>query len=66
MTLRIDEKTDSLLSQLAENKGMSKQQAVIEAIEQYLLNNHQRMVAKEAFDLVLKRDARLLEKLSDA
>lgn len=66
MTLRIDEKTDSLLSQLAENKGISKQQAVIEAIEQYLLNNHQRMVAKEAFDLVLKRDARLLEKLSDA
>ncbi len=66
MTLRLDETIDAQLTQVAESNGISKQQAVIEAIEQYLISNQQKVIAKAAFDLVLQRDAKLLEKLSDA
>lgn len=66
MTLRLDEKVDLLLTQVADAYGISKQQAVVEAIERYLRDNQQKVIAKEAFDLVLTRDAKLLEKLSDA
>jgi hypothetical protein len=66
MTLRLDEKVDALLTQVAEAHGISKQQAVVDAIERYLMDNQQKVIAKEAFDLVLTRDAKLLEKLSDA
>lgn len=66
MTLRLEEKIDALLTQVAEANGISKQQAVVDAIERYLRENQQKVIAKEAFDLVLNRDAKLLEKLSDA
>lgn len=66
MTLRLDEKIDALLTQVAQAHGISKQQAVADAIERYLRENQHKVIANEAFDLVLTRDAKLLEKLSDA
>ncbi len=66
MTLRLDQKTDQRLTEVADALGISKAQAVAKAVEDFLATQSSEAVASKVFDKVLKRDAALLERLSDA
>jgi predicted transcriptional regulator len=66
MTLRLTEEQDSKLTEFANALGLSKQQAVSKAIDEYLAAQSEDVIVKRAFDLVLTRDKALLERLADA
>ena len=66
MTLRLDPETDKLLTEHARRLGISKAQAAIQAVEAYLASQSAEAIARQTFDLVLRRDAELLKRLSDA
>ncbi|MDG2497606.1 MAG: hypothetical protein P8M68_05445 [Aquiluna sp.] len=66
MTLRLDTETDQRLTEIAGALGISKAQAVVRAVEDFLATQSSDAVASKVFDKVLKRDAALLERLSDA
>lgn len=66
MTLRLAEEQDKQLTQVASHLGLSKQQVVEQAIEQFLERESQEAVLKSVFDLVRTRDKELLERLADA
>ena len=65
MTLRLPEAIDRDLEALAQERGISKHQLIIATIEDYLASQSKRRQVKEAFDLVLTRDAELLKRLAD-
>jgi len=66
MTLRLNSETDQMLTEVANNLGISKSQAVARAVEEFLSQQSADAIANKVFDKVLKRDAALLERLSDA
>jgi len=55
-----------MLTEVASNLGISKSQAVARAVEEFLSQQSADAIANKVFDKVLKRDAALLERLSDA
>jgi predicted transcriptional regulator len=66
MTLRLTEEQDAKLSEFANALGLSKQQAVSKAIDEYLANQSEDAIVRRAFELVMTRDKALLERLADA
>jgi hypothetical protein len=66
MTIRLTEAQDEVLTNIADQLGCSKQQAVITAIEAFDAKAHRRKQLKEIMDIVLVRDKELLDRLADA
>jgi predicted transcriptional regulator len=66
MTIRLTDELDSKLERLATELGVSKQQAVIHAIELSDAKSIRQMQLSEARAFVLSHDAELIEKLADA
>ena len=66
MTLRLTPEQDAMLTALAERRGISKQQAALEAVDKLIADEvrHLRFVA--AANNILERDAELLKRLADA
>ncbi len=66
MTLRLTEAQDAKLTEYAEKAGVSKQRAIEVLIEtaDYQADREARL--KQIFDKVMKRDAKLMERLADA
>ena len=65
MTLRLPEAIDRDLEALAQERGISKHQLIVEVLEAFANSQGQEQLLKEAFDLVLTRDAELLKRLAD-
>lgn len=63
MTLRLSEEQDRALTEIAGSLGISKNSAATAAIEAFIAHEYQRVKVREAFALVIKRDAKLLEQL---
>lgn len=66
MTLRLAEEQDKQLTVVASALGLSKQQVVEQAVEQFLERESQEAILKSVFELVRTRDRELLERLADA
>jgi hypothetical protein len=66
MTIRVTEAQDEVLTNIADQLGCSKQQAVITAIEAFDAKAHRQKQLKEIMDIVLVRDKELLDRLADA
>lgn len=66
MTLRLTEKQDKQLTEIAKSLGISKNKAAMEAIEAFIELEWQRAAVKQAFERVKTRDAELLRRLADA
>jgi predicted transcriptional regulator len=66
MTLRLTDEQDAKLSEFATAAGLSKQQAVSKAVDEFLEAQSEDAIVKRAFELVLTRDRALLERLADA
>lgn len=66
MTLRLAEEQDRQLTEIAAVLGISKQQAVEQAIAQMIAQSTQVNRAMRVLDEILVRDAKLLERLADA
>jgi predicted transcriptional regulator len=65
MTLRLTDEQDKQLGEIAESLGISKNHAVASAVEAYIAKAFQRVKIKQAFELVLERDADILAALGD-
>ncbi len=65
MTLRLTEQLDQQLTQIADTLGISKNAVAINAIEAFIAQESQRVLVRQAFEMVSKRDSRILEKLVD-
>lgn len=66
MTIRLTPEQDAKLEQIAQDLGVSKQQAIIETLERYDSREKRRRQMDEVLKLVLTRDAELMERLADA
>lgn len=66
MTLRLSDKIETRLHDFAATTGRSKQNIIAEAVEKYLEAQSEEVIVQAAFANVLKRDAKLLERLADA
>lgn len=66
MTIRLTKAQDEVLTNIADQLGCSKQQAVITAIEAFDAKAHRQKQLKEIMDIVLVRDKELLDRLADA
>lgn len=66
MTLRLTPEQDARLESIAAALGVSKQQAVIDLIENVDLSANRRVRLDSIFDKVMARDADLMERLADA
>jgi predicted transcriptional regulator len=66
MTVRLTPEIDERLSSYAESQGLSKQQALVQLIEQADLPGEREARLKAIFDKVMVRDAVLMERLADA
>lgn len=66
MTLRLNPETDGLLNEVAEELGISKQQAVTIAVNEFVEKKHQKLVLRRVVAEILERDKVLLERLADA
>lgn len=66
MTLRLTPEQDARLEALAKALGVSKQQAVIELIDNAEISSSRRNKLDGVFDKVLSRDAELMQRLADA
>lgn len=66
MTLRLTDELDAQLNELAQDLNLSKQQVAILALQELYERMSQRRIARQAFDMVLERDAELLKRLADA
>ena len=66
MTLRLTEEVDAHLAAYAELQGLSKQQAMMQLITQAELPGEREARLKEIFDMVMVRDAELMQRLADA
>lgn len=65
MTLRLPEAIDRDLEALAKERGISKHQLIVATIENLIASQSQEQQLKEAFDLVIARDAEALARLAD-
>ncbi len=66
MTIRLTDELDAKLERLANDLGVSKQQAVIQAIELSSAKSIRELQLAEARNFVLTHDRDLMEKLADA
>jgi predicted transcriptional regulator len=66
MTLRLAEEQDKQLTEVAGALGLSKQQVVEKAVEQFLARESQEAIVGRVFEMVRVRDKELLERLADA
>lgn len=66
MTIRLTDELDAKLERLASELGVSKQQAVIHAIELSDAKSIREKQLSDARAFVLDHDAELMEKLADA
>lgn len=66
MTLRLNEKQDETLANIAEQLGCSKHQAVITALETFDAKVHRQAQIRQIMDIVLVRDKELLDRLADS
>ena len=66
MTVRFTPEQDAKLQQIADEHGISKQQALVLTVDQYDERRTRRRQIDEALELVLSRDAELLKRLEDA
>lgn len=66
MTLRLTPEQDARLEALAKALGVSKQQAVIELIDNAEISSSRRNKLDVVFDKVMSRDAELMQRLADA
>ncbi len=66
MTLRLTPEQDARLEALAKALGVSKQQAVIELIDNAEISSSRRNKLDGVFDKVMSRDAELMQRLADA
>lgn len=66
MTLRLNPELDKQLTEVAEGLGISKQQALAEAVEQFVRTNHQGVIIRRVFAEALVKDKELLDRLADA
>lgn len=65
MTLRLTEKLDAELEKIAVTQGVSKQQLIVDAIEDYLERNFHEREYDEAFERMMKRHAGVIERLRE-
>jgi predicted transcriptional regulator len=66
MTVRLTPEIDQRLSSYADSQGLSKQQALVQLIEQADLPGEREARLKAIFDKVMVRDAELMDRLADA
>lgn len=66
MTLRLTPEQDARLAEIAETLGMSKQQAVIAAIQQFDESAIRQKRLDEILQKVMTRDHELMQRLADA
>jgi predicted transcriptional regulator len=66
MTVRLTPEIDERLSSYADSQGLSKQQALVQLIEQADLPGEREARLKAIFDKVVARDAVLMDRLADA
>lgn len=66
MTLRLTEEQNDKLAAIAEDFGVSKQVAIVKLIEAQDTKANRRKLMRETFDLVMTRDAELMQRLADA
>ncbi len=65
MTLRLTEQMDSQLDKIAETQGISKQQLIVNAIEDYLERKFQEREYDDAFERMMKRHAGVIDRLRE-
>ncbi|MEY4618101.1 MAG: hypothetical protein RL101_287 [Actinomycetota bacterium] len=65
MTVRFTPKQDAKLQMIAAEHGISKQQALVLALDQYDERRERRKLINEAVQLVLTRDAELMKRLAE-
>ena len=63
MTLRLTEEQEAHLAALSEREGISKQQAVVMAIDEAYSRRAHKAEVSAAFDFALKRYANVLDRL---
>lgn len=63
MTLRLTEEQEAHLEALSEREGVSKQQAVVMAIDEAYLRRAHKAEVSDAFEFALTRYANVLERL---
>jgi hypothetical protein len=66
MTVRFTPEQDSKLQQIAHDNGISKQQALVLILDQHDERQKRKQQMDQVLQLVLSRDAELMERLADA
>ena len=66
MTLRLTTEDEQILERLAQQLGLSKQKALLEAMRMVEQESRKKRRLEEAFNYVMTHDKELLERLADA
>jgi hypothetical protein len=66
MTLRLTEEDEVILTRLAEQLGLSKQKALLEAMRMVERESRKKRRVNEALQFVLSHDKELMDRLADA
>ena len=66
MTLRISDELDHRLTEYTAQSGVSKNQFILDAIEEHLDRADQRSATRKSVRRIVERDSALLERLADA
>ena len=66
MTLRLTDEDEVILTRLAEQLGMSKQKALLEAMRMVERESRKKRRVSEALQFVLTHDKELMDRLADA
>ena len=66
MTLRLTEEDELILTRLAEQLGLSKQKALLEAMRMVERESRKKRRVNEALQFVLSHDKELMDRLADA
>ena len=66
MTLRLTEEDEEILTRLAEQLGLSKQKALLEAMRMVERESRKKRRVNEALQFVLSHDKELMDRLADA
>ena len=66
MTLRLTEEDEVILTRLAEQLGLSKQKALLQAMRMVERESRKKRRVNEALQFVLSHDKELMDRLADA
>lgn len=66
MTVRFTAEQDAKLQQIADDNGISKQQALVLILDQHDERKKRKQQMDQVLQLVLSRDSELMERLADA